>query len=75
MLSIALCQLYFTLYQLIIAFCRVGMLLLVGGESVGLSMGLTCRVLGLHDSVGLSMGLTCRVLGLDMHHIYPKMPA
>jgi hypothetical protein len=24
------------------------MLLLVGGESVGLSMGLTCRVLGLH---------------------------
>ena len=51
------------------------MLLLVSGESVGLSMGLTCRVLGLHDSVGLSMGLTCRVLGLHMHHIYPKMPA
>lgn len=51
------------------------MLLLVGGESVGLFMGLACRVLGLHDSVGLSMGLTCRVLWLHMHHIYPKMPA
>jgi hypothetical protein len=51
------------------------MLLLVGGESVGLLMWLACQVLGLHDSVGLSMGLTCRVLGLHMHHIYPKMPA
>lgn len=75
MLSIALCQLYFTLYQLVIAFCRVGMLLLVSGESVGLLMWLACRVLGLNDSVGLSMGLTCRVLWLHMHHIYPKMPA